>query len=98
MRNNAPMRTQHDKDGPSGMSRNAAYIFPEKWGAKDYLMPVDLELVRSVKERVGGASLLQFTTQEFADQAEVAFNGLELSKLSFLNVWDVYLELKAAFV
>lgn len=44
-RNDARMRTDNDKIGPSGMSRNEAFSLPEQWGGCDCLLLVDVNVI-----------------------------------------------------
>jgi hypothetical protein len=78
------------KCGPSGMSRNHAYIFPESWGAHDYLLPVDTSVISELKEAVGGEAILKFSTPEFSVQAEEAYDSLLIANLTLENTWDIF--------
>lgn len=86
-------RKNTSKPGPSGMSRNTAFKFPERWGGKDCLLPVDLDVIREIKKEMGGDQLLSFSTLEFAERAEVAYESLQVQDLTFDNVWHVFKEL-----
>ncbi len=92
-RNGIRVRKQDGKPGPSSMSRNTAYCLPKRWGGRDCLIPVDVEKVREMKEKIGGASLLEFNTQEFSDQAQAVYDTLSIKELGYSNVWDVYQEM-----
>lgn len=89
-RNGIPIRKQADKPGPSGASRNTAYALPERWGGCDWLIPVDKQLVRQMKERLGGDAIIAFNTPEFSELAQAAYDSLGVVKLDFHNVWDIY--------
>jgi len=89
--NGVPMRKDKDKPGPSGMSRNQAYSLYESWGGRDCLLPVtDMELIRKLKEAVGGAELLEFSSPDLSTRAQDAFDSLGTFNLRFENVWVVF--------
>ena len=79
-----------DKYGPSGMSKNIAYSMPEKWGGVDQLLPVDLDLIRAMKQELGGDAILEFVSEEFSRTAEAAYERLGVVELTFHNIWDVF--------
>lgn len=89
-RNGARMRKDKNKPGPSGMSRNEAYFNPASWGGRNCLMPVDVEVVREIKEAMGGDELLAFTSAEFEQRAQVVYDSLDIPELTFENVWHVF--------
>ena len=84
------MRKDKTKAGPSGDSRNNLYFMPEKWGGKDLLQKVDIAVIHELKEMVGGESLLQFVTPEYAAQAEAVYHNLGIQELSIDNIWFVF--------
>lgn len=85
------MRKNKHKPGPSGMSRNEAFSLPENWGGRDCLLPVDINIIREIKEQMGGDQLLEFTTEEFSFECQSILDQLGFSDiLSFQNVWDVF--------
>jgi hypothetical protein len=89
--NNRRIRKQAGKVGPHSMSRAFAYQFPEKWGGTDFLLPVDLELVRELKDIVSeGEDLLAFTSAEFSAQAEIIFANSGVTSITTSNAWAVY--------
>lgn len=95
-RNGARMRKDAKKAGPSGMSRNQAYSLPEEWGGRDCLLRLDeaqLDVIREMKEQVGGASLVAFVSDAFAQIAQNAYDSLEIQRLSFENVWEVFADM-----
>lgn len=92
-RNGFKSRKDTTKAGPSGMSRNTAFKFPEKWGGKDCLLPVDVNVIREIKKEMGGDQLLAFSTPEFAKSAEAAYESLNVQDLTFENVWPVFRDL-----
>jgi hypothetical protein len=88
--NGVRMRTDKQKPGPSGMSRNEAFSMPEQWGGRNCLLPIDVNIIREIKDAMGGDSFLEFTTPEFSAQCEAAYNSLGISKLTAENVWHVF--------
>jgi hypothetical protein len=76
------------------MSRNQAYSLPEKWGGRDYLMPIDFQVVRYQTSYGGDSIFLEFTSAEYSEKAQGVYDTLELEELSFLIVWDVYNAMK----
>jgi hypothetical protein len=89
-RNGVRTRKMSNKPGPSGMSRNEAYAVPQLWGGRNCLIPVDVSLVKEMKEQLGGPAILEFTSADFARRAELVYDSLRIVKLSFQNVWDVF--------
>ncbi|KAG6875105.1 hypothetical protein C0992_005191, partial [Termitomyces sp. T32_za158] len=92
-RNSFKSRKDHNKPGPSGMSRNVAFKFPERWGGKNCLLPVDIDIIREIKKEMGGDQLLAFSVPEFAERAEAAYTKLQIQDLMFENVWPVFKDL-----
>ncbi|KAJ7084796.1 hypothetical protein B0H15DRAFT_381633 [Mycena belliarum] len=93
LRNGIPIRKQKDKAGPSGvraMSRNEAFTMLDSWGGVNCLQKVDLDVIRQMKEDMGGDELIAFSTTEFSARAQEAFDSLGPIKLSQANVWDVF--------
>lgn len=89
-RNGARMRKDNNKPGPSGMSRNEAFSMPEQWGGRNCLLPVDVEVVREIKEAMGGDALLDFVIPEYAAQVQTAYDSLGISELTLENIWHVF--------
>ena len=84
------MRKDKAKAGPSGMSRNEAFSMPENWGGRNCLLPVDVNMIREIKEAMGGDALLEFTTPEFSARAQAAYDTLAISELTLANVWYIF--------
>ena len=90
-RNGCRMRMNNNKPGPSGMSRNHAFALPEQWGGKDCLLKIeDLSVITELKESLGGEALLAFSTTEFMVCAQNAYDSLDITELTFENVWNVF--------
>lgn len=84
------MRKDVNKAGPSGMSRDQAFTLYEDWGGQNFLMPVDVSVIQSLKEHMGGNSILEFVPAEFSSLAQEVYDGLHISKLTMQVVWDVF--------
>lgn len=89
-RNGVPMQKDNQKPGPSGMSCNEAFSLPEQWGGRNCLLPVDVGVIREIKEAMGGDALLDFTTPEFSARAQDAYYSLYIVQLTLENVWHVF--------
>ncbi|KAG6875699.1 hypothetical protein C0993_007920 [Termitomyces sp. T159_Od127] len=92
-RNAFKSRKNINKPGPSGMSHNTAFKFSERWGGKNCLLPVDLDVIHKIKKEMGEDQLLAFSTPEFAEHAEAAYDTLDIQDLTFENVWPIFKEL-----
>lgn len=92
-RNGTRMRKDKNKAGPSGDSRNNLYLMPERWGGKDCLQKVDVNIIRELKEAIGGESLIQFVTPEYAAMAEEIYEALHVSEITVDNVWYIFEEM-----
>ena len=92
-RNAYKSRLDRTKPGPSGMSRNEAYSLPHKWGGRQCLLGVDLDVVREFKEFISnGEDLLRFplVTAEFERRAEAVYQSLHIYELKLSNVWYIF--------
>ncbi|CAK5281247.1 unnamed protein product [Mycena citricolor] len=90
LRNSTRIRKQKNKNGPSGISRDMAYTLYEKWGGKECKLPVNVEYVRLLKERLGGEALLAFTSEEFTLRAQDTYTQLGLEDVTKENAWIVF--------
>jgi hypothetical protein len=88
--NGARMHKDDAKVGPSGMSCNEAFSLPESWGGQNCLLPIDIVIIRELKEAMGGSVLLQFTSTEFSQLAQALYDTLNMAELTFENVWSVF--------
>jgi hypothetical protein len=85
------MCRDNSKAGPSGLSRNDAFSLPSRWGGKNCLLPIqNLDVIRELKEAMGGESLLHFVTPDFAACAERAYEQLSVTELTMQNVWYIF--------
>ncbi|KAJ3762218.1 hypothetical protein EV360DRAFT_36154 [Lentinula raphanica] len=89
-RNGTKMRKNKNKPGPSGKSRDEAFTLHEDWGGKNFLMPVDTSVIRSIREAMGGDSILNFVNENFAARAQEKYDTLNITKLTMENVWNVF--------
>ncbi|KAG6808530.1 hypothetical protein H0H92_003824 [Tricholoma furcatifolium] len=92
-RNAARMRKNTEKPGPSGMSRNDVFRMPQLWGGRDCLLPISedqINVLRETQEMLGGAELLSFCTTDYAACAQAVYDGLNITELSFANVWFIF--------
>lgn len=93
-RNGVRMRKDKNKPGPSGRSRNEAFSLPESWGGRNCLLPIsNLNVIRELKEELGGASILDFVNADFAKQAEDAYEELGITQLTMDNVWAIFTDM-----
>ncbi|KAF9004997.1 hypothetical protein BDQ17DRAFT_1408386 [Cyathus striatus] len=91
--NSHRVRFDHNKKLPSGTSPNAAYSLFEKYGAEDCGTEVDTEVIRHLKDKIGGKDLIRFVSEEYEHKAQGIYDTLNISKLSFDNIWNVYSEM-----
>lgn len=75
------------------MSRNDAFSLPESWGGRNCLLKVDRDIVRELKEAMGGEEILDFVSVEFSQRAQAAYNTLGIEDLNLKNIWHVFHDL-----
>jgi hypothetical protein len=75
---------------PSGTSPAIAYQLHEEFGGENCLQAVNTEVVDDLMNELGGEELIQFVPPEYAARARVVFESLEIGKLSFSNIWEVF--------
>ncbi|KAJ7149435.1 hypothetical protein C8R43DRAFT_1088198 [Mycena crocata] len=93
LRNGIPIRKQAGKAGPSGvraMSRNEAFTLLDSWGGVNCLQKVPVDIIRQMREEMGGDELIAFTSEEFSERAQAAFDSLGPVVLTQQNVWEVF--------
>ncbi|KAI0694409.1 hypothetical protein BC835DRAFT_1218090, partial [Cytidiella melzeri] len=88
--NALPIWKQKNKSGPSGMPRNDAFTLPDKWGGLNCLLPVDMHIIRDIKEAMGGNNILGFVSCDFRKCTEHVYASLNVAQLEFDNVWFVF--------
>jgi len=85
------MHKDKEKPGPTGMSCNQAFSFPEMWGGRDCLLKInDLSIIEGLKQELGGDELVSFSMPEFSAHAQAAYDSLAIIDLTFENVWVVF--------
>ena len=90
-RNGCMMRKDKEKPGPSGMSWNQAFSLPEEWGGRNCLLRIeDTSIIKKLKDELGGDELVSFSSPEFSVCAQKAYDSLDISDLTFENVWIVF--------
>ena len=88
--NSHPVRYDCKKKLPSGVSPDVAYALYREYGAEDCLQPVDPDIVQKLMDDIGGEDLIRFVPIEYATRAQEVFQSLNIPKLSFENVWEVF--------
>lgn len=88
--NDHTVRRDNNKFLPSGVSPNVAFSLHHKYGAENYLQPVDVAVVQSLMEKIGGEALIQFVSIEYAVQAQSVYDNLHIGSLTFDNVWYIF--------
>ncbi|TFK51655.1 hypothetical protein OE88DRAFT_1628795 [Heliocybe sulcata] len=88
--NGHKIRYDKNKILPSGASPNTMMKLHTRYGGEDGLIPVDLGLIGQLKEELGGPGLTQFVDTPYAERALEVFQSLNVEKLTFQNVWEVY--------
>jgi hypothetical protein len=88
-------KSRHDatKAGPSGMSRYEAYSLPHVWGGRQYLLEVDMQVVRDIKDFISdGKDMFRFplVTAQFEQEADKVYQSLHVQDLSLCNVWNIF--------
>lgn len=92
--NSHVVRYDSKKFLPSGVSPNVSFHNPEAYnGEIDCLQPVNVGLVQQLMKDLGGESLIQFVTPEYAAHAQAVFDSFRITRLSFENVWAVFQEM-----
>ncbi|KAJ7200806.1 hypothetical protein GGX14DRAFT_371973 [Mycena pura] len=89
-RNGTRTRKQADKPGPSGMSRAEAYSTYKKWGGRNDKLAIPVDVVRQMKEDLGGSALMEFTGPEFTARAQAVLHTLQPVELTMDNGWKIF--------
>ncbi|KAH7903949.1 hypothetical protein BJ138DRAFT_1019807 [Hygrophoropsis aurantiaca] len=90
--NDHKVRFDADKLIPSGVSPNVAYSLMEKYGGEDCLQPVDITIIKQLKEELGGDDIIRFVGAEYEAKAVSVFHDLGLTDddLSLQRAWHVF--------
>lgn len=77
------------------MSRNDAFTLFESWGGQNCLLEIPdcASVMQSLKQDLGGESLLDFVDADYAQHAATAYSTLGITQLTFENVWAVFQDL-----
>ncbi|KDR70412.1 hypothetical protein GALMADRAFT_230064 [Galerina marginata CBS 339.88] len=92
-RNSYKSRLDHNKPGPSGISRNEAFSLPHKWGGRQCLLDVNMDVIRELKDIIsGGEDMFRFplVTAQFEREADKIYESLHIEDLSLCNVWSIF--------
>ncbi|KIJ36436.1 hypothetical protein M422DRAFT_179437 [Sphaerobolus stellatus SS14] len=88
--NNHTVRKHKVKFHPSGISPNLAMALHAEYGGKNCLQSVPKDIVKEMKEHLGGQELLEFVDREYAERAQAVFDSLNICNLSLTNVWYIF--------
>jgi hypothetical protein len=66
---------------------------PEQWGGRNLLLPVNIRVIQEIKAVLKDDAVLDFSTPEFSAIAEQVYNEMNISKLTFNNVWYIFQEM-----
>jgi hypothetical protein len=93
--NNRRVRKQKDKICPSGTTPNFAYTFPESFGGRDCLQPVDVNVIDEIlADMVDEHRALTDwgVPEDFAQRAKLGVRrlGFDLAQMEMVNVWTVF--------
>ena len=88
--NSHPTRLDRNKHLPSGVSPNVAYTLYEEYDAENCSQPVDVDVVQKLMDDIDGEELIRFVSVEYAARAQEVFDSLNVPKLTFENVWEVF--------
>jgi len=91
--NNRRMRKQIDKLLPSGVPPMYTYSFPERFGARDCLQPVNVQIVDEILSEMEDEknSLSSWDVpEEFAEQCRYALRMVAVEEVNTLTIWPVF--------
>ncbi|KIK32618.1 hypothetical protein CY34DRAFT_18913 [Suillus luteus UH-Slu-Lm8-n1] len=88
--NTHTVRYDRDKLLPSGVSPNVAILLHKDYDAQNCLQLVDRDVVKNLMEEIGGEDLIRFVDSEYSAAAQLIFDGLGFTVLTFENVWSVF--------
>jgi len=80
----------------SGVSPNIAFSLFKEYGSVDCLQrisPEQLQLIRELKQEIGGEKLIEFVPLAFAERCKEVLESLRITELTFDNVWVVFEDL-----
>jgi len=62
----------------------------EDYNAENCLQLVDRDIVKNLMEEIGGEDLIHFVDPEYSTAAQLTFDNLGFTILTFENVWQVF--------
>ena len=62
----------------------------QDYNAENCLQLVDRDVVKNLMEEIGGEDLIRFIDLEYSNTAQLIFNNLGYTVLTFENVWQVF--------
>jgi hypothetical protein len=78
------------KQLPSGVLPDVTYALYEEYGAQNCLQSVDCDVVQKLMDAIGGEDLIRFVSVEYSAHAQEVFDSLEVPKIMFHNVWEIF--------
>ena len=81
---------------PSSGSHNDFYDFPEEYGMKDLLIPVDEAAIDMLIEEHQPPGLFQFASDEGEIRAREIYSSLHRPQLDVFTAWAVFRDMLAA--
>ena len=96
--NNRRICKQSKKILPSGVTPDFAFTFPERYGASNCLIPVDVQIVDEILNdlKVEKEALTDWgVLQEFARKAEAGLTQMGVKEVTKSNAWIVFAALLA---
>jgi hypothetical protein len=91
--NNHKTKLNRQQKLPSGISPNEALERFQDFGGEWCLQPVDLDLVRSLMDALGGEQLMHFNSLEYRRIAQQVFESLNVTAITGNNIWAIYQEM-----
>ena len=91
--NSRKVRKQFEKALPSGVSPNAAYGFPERYGGTNCLQTVDMRIVDKILADLWAAKDKATdwgVPKEFAARAAAVYKRIRVRELNMQTVWLVF--------
>ncbi|KAJ6596489.1 hypothetical protein B0H10DRAFT_1828332, partial [Mycena sp. CBHHK59/15] len=84
------VRKQKGKLLPTGGRHGDFYVHPEKWGATDQLIPVDIAVIDRLIEKYTPPDLFQFGTDEMVELCEGLYKDVGSPEVSSVKGWAVF--------
>lgn len=72
------------------MSPNVAFVTHQEYGAVNCLQVVNMDVVHTLKEELGGSDLVRFVSCEYATHCQTILDTLGVCKLTLQNVWVIF--------